>query len=208
MILGNIPFLSEEEIQRRAEALLEKHHPSRTVPVPIEEIVEFALRLDLIPVPGLSENRGINGYLSSDRSSIYVDEYLFRNVETRYRFTLAHEVGHLVLHGALYGTFSTEEDWRAFHRALSSHVLDRAEFQADYFANCLLAPRAPLLENCRRLYADLSAPVLAESPDFDLGGEAFWSMLADRVGRALAVHRVTTRIAMEREGLWRRPDQM
>lgn len=97
----NLPVLSEAEIQARAEALLEEHHPSRAAPIPVEAIVEFGLRLDLVPVPGLVEARGINGYLSSDRSPIFVDEHLFRNVETRYRFTLAHEVGHLVLHGAL-----------------------------------------------------------------------------------------------------------
>ncbi len=49
------PFLSYDALRRRAEDFLRTHHPQGTIPIPIEEIVEFRYRIDIIPVPGLQE---------------------------------------------------------------------------------------------------------------------------------------------------------
>jgi hypothetical protein len=40
------PVLSYEEIRRRADDFLATYHPSRKPPVPIEEIIEFRLRIN------------------------------------------------------------------------------------------------------------------------------------------------------------------
>ena len=61
-------FLPPPEIEAAAEAFLRKYHPSRTVPVPIEEILDLQLRLNIIPVPGLF-NHSIDAFLSADLNS-------------------------------------------------------------------------------------------------------------------------------------------
>jgi len=97
-----IPFLEEAELRRRAREFLSKHNPKSKIPVPIETIVEFDFELNIVPAPGLIKVRGVNGFLTSDRSSIFVDDSLLRMALSRYFFTLAHELAHLVLHGSLY----------------------------------------------------------------------------------------------------------
>ena len=47
------PYHSYEDLRRQADAFLAKHHPAGTIPVPIEEIVEFQLSIDIVPMPGL-----------------------------------------------------------------------------------------------------------------------------------------------------------
>lgn len=105
------PFLSYEALRRRAGDFLRTHHPDGTIPLPIEEIVEFRYRIDIIPVPGLQEAFEVDGFISSDLKSITVDAFVHERRPGRYRFTLAHELAHVVLHRRLqskWGTFLTK----------------------------------------------------------------------------------------------------
>lgn len=171
--------------------------------MPIETIVEFRLKLDIIPVPGLCHGpRGINGYLSSDRTSIYVDQGHFENIEKRYHFTLAHEVGHLILHGDFYDGFASDEEWKEFHAHLASHDLGSAEYQANTFAGLVLVPEGALGAVARESFDALSEPVLKRYPDFDRTGEAFWSLVANEVGIRFNVSSTTARIRLENDGHW------
>ena len=83
------PFLSIKDIKSEANAFLSRYHPDRRMPVPIEEIVEMQLGLDIVPMPNLRNDFGIDGYLSQDRTTIWVDEYqynyLIRNIDLRLR---------------------------------------------------------------------------------------------------------------------------
>ena len=72
------PILSYEDINDCAEEFLKKHQADVTLPVPIEEIIEFNLRLDIIPFPNLLNNFDIDGFISGDLSCIYVDEFIFQ----------------------------------------------------------------------------------------------------------------------------------
>lgn len=91
-------FLSYDDLRRRAGDFLRTHHPAGEIPVPIEEIVEFHLGMDIIPVSGLHDAFEADGDIAGDLKSITVDVFVFRRRPTRYRFTLAHEVAHAVLH--------------------------------------------------------------------------------------------------------------
>ena len=46
------PYLPYEKLRAVADEFLKQHHPSGELPIPIEKIVEFRLRLDIVPVPG------------------------------------------------------------------------------------------------------------------------------------------------------------
>jgi len=47
------PYFSYEQLREQADGFLDRYHHSRVIPVPIEEIVEFSMGLDVVPVPGL-----------------------------------------------------------------------------------------------------------------------------------------------------------
>ncbi|MFH1259067.1 MAG: ImmA/IrrE family metallo-endopeptidase [Elusimicrobiota bacterium] len=94
-----VPFIKyDPEIKTYVSKFLHEHNPSLKIPVPIEEIAEFDLGIDIIPIPGLMDVLNIDGFISSNLKELEVDEYIYSNRPTRYRFTLAHEIGHIVMH--------------------------------------------------------------------------------------------------------------
>lgn len=98
----SVSYLSYGTINLAAENFLKTYHPANTIPIPIEEIIEFKLGIDIIPLHGLHQAFDTDGFISSDLKSISVDLFVYESRPGRYRFTLAHEIGHLVLHSELY----------------------------------------------------------------------------------------------------------
>ena len=201
---SELPYLKEEEVRRRAAEFLLKHNPKGLIPTPIEKIIEFEFELDIIPVPGLMDCRGINGYLSSDRTGIYVDDALLKGGRNRYFFTLAHDLAHYILHSAIYEELKTDRNWKEMREALSPSAYVTAEWQADTFAGLVLVPPEKLKTALAKAFEELSARVLARDKKFDLTGEAFWSYLAESIGKTFGVSPVTARIRLENDNLWRR----
>jgi Zn-dependent peptidase ImmA (M78 family) len=158
-----IPFLTNDQIHEAAMTFLRKHHPQDTIPVPIEEIIELQLGLDIIPTPGLLRGFETDGFLVRDFSSIYVDDFVQSNRPTRYRFTLAHELGHLVLHRELLeeqASFDDVDSWRAFVRALGPDK-DSYEYQGYAFAGYLLVPKHHLAAKTSQCLPEIQAEISA-----------------------------------------------
>ena len=84
--------LSCEDLRKRARRFLKKHHPDDSIPIPIEEIIDLQLRMDIIPMPGLRNSFEIDGCVANDLSSIFVDEFIHARRPNQYRFRLAHEL--------------------------------------------------------------------------------------------------------------------
>ena len=73
-----VPFKNHDYIEKAAKDFLKKYHPEDTYPIPIEDIIELKMGIDIIPIPGLSEAiDGIGGFISSDLSNISIDEYIY-----------------------------------------------------------------------------------------------------------------------------------
>jgi hypothetical protein len=146
-LLPPVPWRDTEELREAAALFLHQHHPAGEVPVPIEEIVEFALDLEIRPIRALRDRFGIEGSLSVDLRTIVADEHLMVHHPNRYRFTLAHEVGHLVLHSEHVRALARESPagWKVAAQSIAPADYGRMEFQAYEFAGCVLAPRQPLL---------------------------------------------------------------
>lgn len=134
-------FISYEESEEAAEAFIAKHHPSRDIPIPIEKIVEIELEISVVPIMNLMSREGIDAFLSHDFKELYIDYNHYFGQTNRSRFTLAHEVGHLVLHRKVVSGIKTVKEWRKF---ILGEGVGRAfyEIHADNFAGCLLMPRA------------------------------------------------------------------
>lgn len=137
-----VPFKNHDHIRKIASDFLNKYHPKDTCPTPIEEIIELKLSIDIIPIPGLHEILEVDGFISADLSSISVDEYVYKHRHGRYRFTLAHEIDHAIMHESVYKhhEFSTIEEWKKFMENFPENQWSWLEWQANQFAGLILVP--------------------------------------------------------------------
>lgn len=136
-----VTYLTNREIRKKVQDFL-KTYGIDDIPVPIERIIEADMGIDIIPIPGLSKNYDVEGFLSSDLKCISVDQRILEDVPTRYRFTLAHEVGHLVLHGEVYkrASIGSVQDWMDFLKCHDEEDRSNMEHEGYTFAGLLLVP--------------------------------------------------------------------
>jgi hypothetical protein len=137
-----IPDYSTKDISRKAEEFLKKYHPSLSIPVPIEEIIEFQFHIDIVPLHGLHRAFEIDGFTSSDLTTISVDAFVQESRPGRYRFTLAHEIGNVFLHRNFFLqlTFSSIDEWKEFAQSIHPRDYGIIEWQAYQFAGFILVP--------------------------------------------------------------------
>ena len=161
-------ILTYENLRREAEEFLGEHHKSLSIPTPIEEIVEFDLSIDVIPILGLRDEIKVDAFLASDLTAIYVDEYILEFVPARYRFSLAHEAGHWWLHDELYQdtSISSVADWKRVYADLGEEYR-WFEFQANSFAGLVLVPPASLKARFERLVGKAEAAGIRRSRLFE-----------------------------------------
>jgi len=201
MVPGEIAvrWLTFEDLRSKAEAFLSRYHPSREIPVPIESIVEFELGCDIVPVPGLHSMIDADGYTTSDMRTIGVDDYEYRNYPRRYRFTLAHEVGHIVLHEYIYKQhlFGSLAEWKAFVRSFPPKDYGRLEFQAYAFAGLVLVPADALLREARSSWEKL----LGREPSLADDMESGRVCLAEELTDPFDVSRQVLSRRLEKDGI-------
>jgi len=180
-----VPYLSDEVIERDAAALLAEYAQARGTaiipPVPIENIVEKHLKIGIefddthrlfgVPRSGLGLEPDILGAMFFDEARIVIDESLDPEEnpakEGRYRFTLAHEGGgHWRLHRHLFAKDPTQAASFGGSAApsiicRSSQAKEPVEWQADFYASCLLMPRKLIFETWRERF-ETTAPFIFE----------------------------------------------
>lgn len=139
-----VPFLNNADISNKVE-LFRKKFWDNSIPVNIERIIDLRLKLDVIPVPSLQKLCDTDALIASSWKEIYVDEekYLDDRYQNRLRFSLAHEIGHFVLHKNIYESFDikTFKDIYDLIRDIPQEQYSYLETQANKFANLLLVPR-------------------------------------------------------------------
>lgn len=143
----SIEYFTYEQLRAKADDVLSEHHPEATTPISIQEIVEFGYEITIIPIPGILNLYGIDSYTGKTLKTIHIDQGIFeRRSPHRYRFSLAHELGHIELHKAVYEQldFSSVEEWKAALRQIPENQRTTLEFQAYDFAGLLLVPRDSL----------------------------------------------------------------
>ncbi|PHS00447.1 MAG: hypothetical protein COA78_23975 [Blastopirellula sp.] len=142
----DVPFLSYQELKARAEAVLNESSFSDQFPVEIELILEKDYGMDIIPIPGLQTAFQIDAFISKDMNAVTVDENVYSNRINRYRFTLAHELGHRVLHQEILAssTFESAEEWKHYVTMIPEKKYGILEYQANTFANALLVAQEQL----------------------------------------------------------------
>lgn len=184
------------DIWESVERFRQKHlRDLGKVPVDVLTVIEVRLRLDVIPFDRLLEKYSVDAAVMPDFSGIYVDKRSYRFLEgqppwqfNRLRFSLAHELGHILLHREKAGdlSFKTLEDYWAWMRRYNESRYG-LEWEANEFAGRLLIPP-------ERLKTDFDAFVLGAR-------EALGSQLGETYG----VHKDVISCRLDREELWPNP---
>jgi Zn-dependent peptidase ImmA (M78 family) len=169
----NVPWISKEKIALKATALIENFQALAEYevkpPIPVEDIIEryLGLRLlydDLHRVFG----RDVLGVVYVESKAICINERLFESSsEGRLVFTIAHEVGHWVLHRQY---LETQEKDRSKQVIVSKkgNSKETIEWQADYFASCLLMPEKETREAFERVCSP--EPLIVKNSMNGVGG--------------------------------------
>jgi Zn-dependent peptidase ImmA (M78 family) len=143
--MGTFPNYRFETIRQKADQVRNTYAKKpNSIPVDIDHIVEFGYRLEVRPLKNLKSSLDMEGMLSKDRTTIYVDSdtYTDDRFYPRHRFTLAHEIGHYELHKDFYinASFRTPEEWMELLQNIDPDELEWCERHADEFAGRLLVP--------------------------------------------------------------------
>ncbi|MBN2032274.1 MAG: ImmA/IrrE family metallo-endopeptidase [Deltaproteobacteria bacterium] len=142
-----VPWLEKEAIARQAERLIADYRAvigeRVTPPIPVEDVIERFLGLDLT-YQNLDEKLGMDDVLGATyvrAKRIAINRKLLEDKnEGRLVFTCAHEVGHWVLHRHLVEEAARAERVKEAIVCRAKNAREPAEWQADYFASCLLMP--------------------------------------------------------------------
>ena len=177
-----VPYLADEAIERDAVSLIEEYEHARGVriepPIPIEDILEKYLKLRIefddlharhnVPRPENGQTDILGAIYGDGR--IFIDESLDPEEnpvsEGRYRFTLAHEGGghwrlhqHLIKEDTAQASLFSDDGAPKFI-CRSSQAKERVEWQADFYASCLLMPRKMVFAVWDELFPDRKQRVL------------------------------------------------
>jgi Zn-dependent peptidase ImmA (M78 family) len=193
------PYLPYEKIESIAQEFLQHFHSEFTLPIPIEYIIEYGLNLHIFPLENLYKHFKLNGFLSSDRTTIVIDGYQYDNYVEKYRFTLAHEVGHYIMHEEFYQglEFKSVEEYYNFLLSIPIDELRWFETQGDNFAGHILVPTKQLEEECEKLIQDNNHRFIDNyQPASD-----FWSYASEKLAESFDVNPKVVEIRINKQCL-------
>lgn len=143
-----VPYIEQPIIEKRCVSVLKKIGHSEGS-VSLEDVCNWLKEQDGLKVSTNSSfEQGVLGKITFNPLEIYIDN---RQCETqpRKRFTLAHELGHLLLKHSEYmiGELCHESDVNMENPAnIGIKDIKRMEWQANQFASCLLLPKEEFVQ--------------------------------------------------------------
>lgn len=140
-----IPYISDGKIQSIASSIRKRCDLNEMEPVKTDELIKILSRLRYAP-----ENANLDSFILGicdfKTRTVRLNQELTLD-SPRWRFTLAHEIGHIILHTWLFkrekkGILSDSEN----HLIVSENQ-GRIEYQANLFASYLLMPDASFADS-------------------------------------------------------------
>ncbi|MCX6553511.1 MAG: ImmA/IrrE family metallo-endopeptidase [Candidatus Aminicenantes bacterium] len=196
------PFIRREEAWRMADQTREKHWPSGELPIEVELLL-WPLGLKLVPYPALKEAGDVDALLLGDLKTIIVDSQDYNNdrMQNRIRFSIAHELGHFILHRDLFkGIFYTSVNaWIKFMQKIPDDQYAFVEQQAYEFAGRLLVPHERLEKEFQQL---IQKAKNAKFFDWDKTGDSALGYIATPISRIFGVSSDVIEKRLIREGFW------
>ena len=173
-VKDSVSFLSQEAIESIALYFLTSYFAAKNnpffPPIPVDVILEKHLKSSLgfgdlhkmLDVPRKGIEPDVLGALWVDSGEVLIDEYLDPDIdptkEGRFRFTVAHEIGHWELHRAQLLRWSHQDGPSKRSPTVvcrASQAKERIEWQADQFSSCLLMPRHLVLGAWKARFGNL-----------------------------------------------------
>jgi len=197
------PFITVENIRKTADQFRSQYWIEDTIPVDIFVILEFELEIEIRSVFNLKEAGDVDALLLGDLKTIAVDrnEFLNERAQNRLRFSVAHEIGHLILHSDIFSKiqYSSIDEWIDFFQKIPDEEYYWIEQHAYEFAGRLLVPREKLIEKLNNAIA------LAEKSGFnawDTSGESTREYIAHGIARYFEVSDQVIEKRLIKENLW------
>ncbi|MDP2860832.1 MAG: ImmA/IrrE family metallo-endopeptidase, partial [bacterium] len=152
------------DVAKAASNFLNSYHPSLSLPIPIEEIVEHKMNISLFVIPNIKSLLGIDAFINAAFTQLTVDEACFTKFPERTRFSIAHEIGHLILHKEWYINYGPKDltDYLNFPDRIDDQDYKYIEIQAHTFAGLILVPTDKLLEELEKRLGKIPSK---ESPE-------------------------------------------
>ncbi|GBE05984.1 hypothetical protein BMS3Abin10_01625 [bacterium BMS3Abin10] len=200
------PFIKIEDIRTSADEFRAKYWPQDTIPVDIFDIIEFGLDIEIRTILNLREAGDVDALLLGDLKTIVLDQNDFLNdrAQNRLRFSIAHEIGHVVLHSDVFKkiSYSSIEEWIQFFQNIPEDQYTWIEQHAYEFAGRLLVPREKLIEKLN------DTVLIAENAGFDswdTSGESTREYIAHAIAPGFEVSAQVIEKRLIRENLWPPP---
>lgn len=196
-----------ETVWNAVEVLREQHESlkSSDLPVDVFSLVELDLRLDVIPFDDLRARYLVDAALKADGTGIYVDAETYILLDqgpewklNRLRFSLAHEVGHYVMHRHLPQpqSFASLPDFARWLKLYDGRIYT-VEQEANEFAGRLLVP----VERLRSIYDDLTTKFRQIMPRGAFP-PALRDTFCERAAQKFGVNAQVIATRLDREGIW------
>ena len=197
------PFIKIEDIRTAADKFRNKYWPQDIIPVDIFEILEFGLDIEIRTILNLREAGDVDALLLGNLKTIVVDQndFLNEHSQNRLRFSVAHEIGHLVLHSDIFSKiqYSSVEEWIDFFQKIPDDEYRWIEQHAYEFAGRLLVPREKLIEKLN------DAVSIAKNRGFDAwdtSGESTREYIAHGIARYFGISEQVIEKRLIKENLW------
>jgi hypothetical protein len=236
-----VKHLTEDEIEKDAKLLLAEYEVTIDepikLPVPVDDITTYHLALRLgfddlhktLNQPMLGSQPDILGAIWVEKQLVLIDSHLDPKSNPsmlgRYRFSVAHEIGHWRLHRSYVAKdpnqmslFDVPSEPTVICR--SSQKNEPVEWQANFFASCLLMPRRRVHDEWKEclgrtrplLLSDLrpngKVMMRAQSMIYEqgrneagAGDDALFEEVAKPIARRFGVSPQAMRLRLEKLGL-------
>ena len=195
------PYIPFDTIRKKADDFRSQYSDTNDIPIEIEKIIELDLGLEIRPIAGLSDTADVDALLLGDLKTIVIDsaKYMEDRHQNRLRYSLAHELGHLVLHEEIYNIISHEtiDDWTRFFQEIPLREYTWIEQHAYEFAGRLLVP-PDILQ--RKLNAQIEVAEIKGFKEWDQSGEIAIDYIASTIDKDFGVspYVISKRIKIEK----------
>ena len=191
-----IPFLSSEELKKKAKEIYQLQ-PLETNEVAGEVL---AKNFPMIEVRYDNLSQGLLGTIDLRNNIITLSEDIISDTN-RVHFTLAHEIGHLVLHRKfLRKEFSSVDDYIDIS-ILSDKNIKRMEYQANVFGSYLLLPERKFYYEVALLFKEYSITKGRLYLDHQFCNRRNVSLILQRLSKKFQVSRQAIAIRLKNEKL-------
>ncbi len=195
------PWIRKEEICARAENLLDEHGLG-DAPVEADYIIDAIFGIEIVVAEDLYRTTSVNAFLSGGATQVFVDYETSIGDPTWYNFSLAHEIGHLVLHRQVFdaATHKTRAQYDAFRRQIGPDTYSKLEQQAHLFAGALIAPSRLLERTADEVVAVIHEHGIELTPVLEVD----WPIIFREIGKRLNANEQTIAYRMKDLGIYRK----